>query len=112
MFGSKESKIEKMVQKGKWDKLNKMLRKDDVETRLLIAKQCEKSESPNVNSILALLIRDDNQKVQLAAIKSISVTGKDHEAAQLQWLLSNTPEKETEVIKALHEALPKITGRR
>lgn len=112
MFGSKERKIERMVLKAKWDKLNKMLAKADADTRLLIATECQKATNPGVNSILSLLIRDGDKRVQIAAIKSLGVTGTSHEASQLDWLLSNTPEDQTDVIEAIHESLPKIRGKR
>jgi len=48
----------------------------------------------------------------LAAVKSIAITGRDHEVAQLQWLLSNTPESDTELIEALQDAISKSRGRR
>ncbi len=112
MFGSKERKIEKMVQKAKWDKLNKMLLKADADTRLLIAQECQKAQDPGVNSILSLLIRDGDKRVRIAAIKSMGVTGRNHEVAQLEWVLSNTPADETDVIEAVHEALPKLRNKK
>lgn len=112
MFGSKEKKIEKFILKGQWDKISKKYLNADVETRLLLARQCEKSKDDEVNNILSVLIRDVDERVQIAAIKSMGVTGKDHETAQLQWILSNTPESKKEVIAAAKEALSMVKGRR
>lgn len=112
MFGSKEKGIEKLIRKGKWEALNKKFLNGDAATRLILAKECAKAGDPGVNSVLTTLIRDEDEKVQLAAVKSIGITGKDHEVAQLQWLLSNTPESKSELIAALQDAISKVRGKR
>ena len=73
MFGSKEEKIEKMVLKGKWDDIGNKYLNSDTETRLILAQECAKSNDYNVNSIMSILIRDSDEKVKLAAIKSIGI---------------------------------------
>jgi len=112
MFGSKQSKIEKLVLKGKWDKINKKYLNGDAKTRLLLAQACAKAKDMGVNNILAVLLRDPDEKVQLAAIKSIGITGRDHEAAQLQWIIENTPAEKTEIIDAAKEAFSMVRGRK
>lgn len=112
MFGSKEKKIENLIRKGKWEALSKKFLKADAATRLVLAQECAKAGDPGVNSLLSTLIRDEDEKVQLAAVKSIAITGKDHEVAQLQWVLSNTPESNTELTEALHNAISNCRGRR
>jgi hypothetical protein len=112
MFGSKESKIKKYTKKGKWETINKKFLSSDTETRLILAKVCAKANNPGVNSILTTLMRDPDEKVQLEAVKSIAVTGKDHEVAQLQWLLSNTSEENTELREAIQFAISQARGRR
>jgi hypothetical protein len=112
MFGSKEKKISRLIQKGKWEELNKKFLNSDTETKIMLAQECSKATDPGVNSILTTLIRDSDKRVQLAAVKSIAMTGKDHEVAQLQWLLSNTPEENKELIAAVQEAISKVRGRR
>jgi len=112
MFGNAEKKIEKMIQKGKWEDLTKKFLTADAQTRLILAEQCGKSDDPGVNSVLNKLIRDPDEKVQLAAVKSMGITGKDHEVAQLQWLLSNTSEDKKELISALQDSISKVRGKR
>lgn len=112
MFGSKESKIEKLIKKGKWETLNKKFLSADPQTRLTLAKACATAGDPGVNSILTTLIRDPDEKVQMEAVKSIAITGKDHEVAQLQWLLSNTPEEKTELREAIQYAIANVRGKR
>ena len=112
MFGSKESSIEKLIKKGKWESLNKKYLSSDPQTRLALAKSCAKAGDPGVNSILTTLIRDPDEKVKMEAVKSIAITGKDHEVAQLQWLLSNTPAENTELIEAVQFAISQVRGKR
>jgi len=112
MFGNVERKIEKMVKKGKWEDLIKKCMTADAKTRLIIAEQCAKLNDPGVNTVLNKLLRDPDENVQLAAVKSIGITGKDHEVAQLQWLLSNTSEDKQELISALHDSISKVRGKR
>ncbi len=112
MFGSKEKSIEKLIKKDKWEALTKKYLQSDSETRLILAKACAKAENPGVNSILTTLIRDSDEKVQLEAVRSIAITGKDHEVAQLQWLLSNTPEEKSVLRDAIQDAISKVRGKR
>lgn len=112
MFGSKEQNIEKLVKKGKWETLNKKFLTSDPQTRLILAKTCAKASNPGVNGILTTLIRDPDEKVQLEAVRSIAITGKDHEVAQLQWLLSNTSEEKATLYGAVQEAISKVRGKR
>ena len=108
MFDSKAEKIEKLVLKGKWDDLGNKYLNSDTETRLILAQECSKSTDYNVNNLLSILMRDTDEKVKLAAIKSIGITGKDHECAQLEWLMSNTPEDKKEIITALQDSISKV----
>lgn len=112
MFGNAEKKIEKLIRKGKWEDLSKKFLAANAETRLILAEQCGKSNEPGVNSVLNKLLRDPDERVQLAAVKSIGITGTDHEVAQLQWLLSNTSEDKKELISALHDSISKVRGKR
>lgn len=112
MFGSKEKTIEKMIKKGKWEQLSKKFLTSDTETRLILAQACAKADNPGVNSLLTTLIRDKDEKVQMEAVKSIAITGKDHEVAQLQWLLTNTPADKTVLIDAIQHAIAEVRGKR
>lgn len=112
LFGSKESKIENLIKKGKWETVNKKFLSGDPQTRLTLARACAKAGDPGVNSILTILIRDPDENVQMEAVKSITITGKDHEVAQLQWLLSNTPEEKAELREAIQVAIANVRGKR
>ena len=112
MFDSKEEKIQKMILKGKWDDLSNKYLNSDTETRLILAQECAKSDDYKVNSILSILLRDSDESVKLAAIKSIGVTGKDHECSQLEWVMSNTPDDKTNIIAALQDSITKVRRKR
>lgn len=112
MFGSKAEKIEKMVLKGKWDDIGNKYLNSDTETRLILAQECAKSTDYKVNSILSILLRDSDEKVKLAAIKSIGITGKDHECSQLEWVMSNIPDDKTEILSALQDSIAKCRRKR
>lgn len=112
MFGSKREKIEKMVSKAKWDDISDKYLNSDTETRLILAEECAKAQHYGVNNILSLLLRDSDEKVKMAAITSIGITGKDHESSQLEWLLSNTPDDKKELRAALQASILKVRGKK
>lgn len=112
MFGSKEKKIEKLIKKGKWEIISKKYLNGDNETRLLLAIECGKSSDPGVNSILTTLIRDKDPKIQMETVKSLSKIGRDHEVAQLQWLLSQVPEDNNEFREEIQHAIASCRGKR
>lgn len=112
MFGGKAEKIEKLVAKGKWDDLGDKFLNSDTETRLILAQECAKTTDYNVNSLLSILIRDPDEAVKLAAIKSMGITGRDHECSQLEWVMSNTADNKTEIIAALQDSISKVRRKR
>jgi len=112
MFESKTEKIQKMIQKGKWDNLIENYSNSNFETRFILAQECAKSTDYKVNNLLSFLIRDNDEKVKLAAIKSIGITGTDRETAQLEWLMSITSEDKTEIVDALQDSISKIRRRK
>ncbi|NLM09408.1 MAG: HEAT repeat domain-containing protein [Clostridiaceae bacterium] len=112
MFGSKESKIARLIKKGKWEVLSKKYLNSDTETKILLARECAKANEPGVNSLLSTLTRDSDPKVQLEAVKALTITGRDHEVAQLQWLLTQVPAENKEMVEAIEHAIGSCRGRR
>jgi len=112
LFGSKESKIARLIKKGKWEVLSKKYLNADSDTKIILARECAKANDPGVNSLLSTMLRDKDPKVQLEAVKALAVTGKDHEVAQLQWLLSQVPEDNKELKDAVEHAIGSCRGRR
>ena len=112
MFGSKEKKIEKLVLKRKWDIINKKILYADTESRMILAQKCALSEDLAVNNVLNVLIKDEDEKVQLTAIKSLATTGRQREGAQLQWLMANLPPEKNNVIEAARETFGEIKDKK
>lgn len=112
LFGSKESKIASLIKRGKWEILSKKYLNADSDTKIILARECAKVNDPGVNSLLSTMLRDSDPRVQLEAVKALSVTGKDHEVAQLQWLLSQAPKDNKELIDAIEQAIGNCRGRR
>ena len=109
MFGlgvkmSQEEKMIKLVKKGDWGSLSGYLEKD-TETKVNLSKACANSYSSDCMNILLLLIEEPEKEVKLAAVKSLSAVGTDHETAALQQLLMKTPKENVELRDAITTAV-------
>lgn len=108
MFGHSEDKIDKLVEKRHWDKLqSKYLNGSDAE-RLELAKACGAVDADESCNILVTLLHDNNEDIQMEAVKSLGRIGNDHTTAQLQWLLGQLPETKTELIHEIHQAIANV----
>ena len=107
-MSDKIGKIEHLIQKGHWDKLENKYLKGDTETKLALAKACAGSEADESCNILVTLLRDSEEAVQLEAVHSLGKIGNDHTTGQLQWLLNQLPAEKTELINAIHEAIKNV----
>ena len=112
MFGSKQEKIEKMVKKNDWTKLNKECSRADAKTCVMIAKACAASNEDGSFNLLSILIRDADEQVQREAIRSLGETGNDHATAELQWIMTKIPEGNKETLKVAHDALEQVRQRK
>lgn len=108
MFGDKENEIEKMINGGKWDKIEKKFLYSTDENRLALAKALTVTSADEGYNALVTLIKDTNPQVQLEAIKSLGATGSERAAAQLQWVLAKTPPTNTAMVAALQAAITKV----
>ena len=68
MFGSKEEKMQKYLEKGNWDKIEKLYLYADSDTRLALAQACGKVKTDVSGNVLGILIRDPEEKIQLVEI--------------------------------------------
>lgn len=107
-MADKMAKIEKLIEKGKWDKIEAKYLKGSDEERLDLAKACATSDTDGAFNCLITLLNDKNDTVQLAAINSVGATGNDHATAQLQWLLQRLPPEKKETIDAIHAAIANV----
>ena len=108
MFGHSEDKIEKLVEKKHWDKLQSKYLNGSDDQRLELAKACGGSDADESCNILVTLLHDENEAVQMEAVKSLGKIGNDHTTAQLQWLLSQQKKKKTELIHEIHQAIASV----
>lgn len=110
MFGFMDGSIEKLVQKGKWDKIRKSYLNGDKSTQLELAKACGTSKSDDsVNLLLALLDVDDDD-VQIEALKSITVVANDHAVAPLQHYLTKLKPEQAALKAQFVETIAALRG--
>lgn len=108
MFGSKSDEAEKLVAEKKWDKLQKKYVLGDDASRLAAAEALKNGVADEAYNFLIDLLKDSNQDVQLAAIKSLGVAGTDRAVAQLQWVLTKVPASDTVRIAAIQDSITKV----
>lgn len=111
-MGDKSQEVEKLVSKGKWDKLEKKFLYSNSDNRLALAKALSQSSADEGYNLLVTLIKDEDHDVQLAAVKSLGATGSDRAASQLQWVLAKTPQTQTDTIDALQTAINSVRGKK
>ena len=105
MFGSKEEKMQKYLEKGNWDKIEKLYLYADSDTLLALAQACGKVKTDVSGNVLGILIRDPEEKIQLVAVNNLGKIGSEHHVAELQQLMERTPEEKTELVQAIHKAI-------
>jgi HEAT repeat protein len=110
MFGS-SNHFEHMVEKNQWDKINAKLNNANVQTRLEIAEACSKSSEDESMNILIRLLTDNDESVQLQAVKSLGISGRSSTKTHLHWLTEHLPEGRENVRAAIKEAFMKISSR-
>ena len=108
LLGKEEKKIARLVKRGRWTKLQKMLKKGDSDTRAAITAALGTAKEDDAFNILVLLIKDNDEKVQLQAVKSMGDLGVDRAKVHLQDLGSKLPEEKTELIDAIKKSIAKI----
>ena len=111
MFGNEEKKIARLVKRERWTKIQKMLEKGERATRVRITAALGTSRNDDAFNILVTLLKDNDEKVQLEAIKSMGELGVDRAKVHLQDMGSKLPEEKTEFIEAIKESLAKINER-
>ena len=110
MFGSKEvseEKLEKLVEKGHWEKINY----SDRETQIRLAKACTHSNSDDSINILTVLMEQEDEDVQTEAVRALGEVGKDHEVALIQLLGSKAKPEQTKLKEAVKESLAKLRNK-
>lgn len=107
----KGSDIEKCVKAGKWDKIEKKYLGSSDENRLELAIALGTTSADEGYNALINLIKDENPKVQLEAVKSLGLISGERAVGQLQWLLSKTPATNKELQDAINTSVTQIKAR-
>lgn len=110
-MSDKLEKIEKIIEKKHWAKLEKYETSHDEQIRVELAEACGKSSTDECVNTLITLLHDPAESVQLAAVKSLGLIGNDHATAQLQWLLAQQSADKTELIDAIHHAIANVKNK-
>jgi len=108
MFGSKEDRLRRLIRKNRWGKISKILETADSQTKILFASECGSSKNEKSLNYLIALLRDEDEKVQLEAVKSLGLLGKESAKTHLLDILNNLPKEKTELNNAIRESISKI----
>jgi HEAT repeat protein len=100
-------RISRLIRWNRWEKIKKILEKGDSETRMAIAAELGTTTDDHAYNLLILLLKDDDEKVQLQVIKSLGELGAERAKVHLQNMLSDTKEG-TELYKAILDSISKI----
>lgn len=110
MFGFMDNSVEKLVQKGNWDKLRKNFLNGNKQAQLELAKACAASKTDDsVNLLIALLDVGDDE-VQIEALKSIAKVANDHAVAPLQQYVSRLKPEQTTLKAQFVETISLLRG--
>lgn len=110
MFGFMDSSVEKLVQKGNWDKLRKSFLNGDKQVQLGLAKACAASKSDDSVNLLISLLDVGDDEVQIEALKSISKVANDHAVAPLQQYLTRIKPEQTALKAQFVETISVLRG--
>ena len=114
MFGSKEvseEKLEKLVEKGHWEKIKRSYLYSDRETQIRLAKACTHSNSDDSINILTVLMEQEDEDVQTEAVRALGEVRNDHEVALIQLLGSKAKPEQTKLKEAVKESLAKLRNK-
>jgi HEAT repeat protein len=112
MFGNKGGQMKHMVDKHEWDKMLKKFDSFSTEERVQLAEACGASNDENAVNMLITLVKDKDVNVQLAACKSLAVTGTQGAKTTLMWLLGNLPADKAALKQPILDAVDAIGDRK
>ncbi|HCS73276.1 MAG TPA: hypothetical protein DIW17_05300 [Clostridiales bacterium] len=107
-MGNSEKRIARLVKRGRWTKIQKMLGKSDSATRAAITTELGNTQEEDAFNILVMLLKDNDEKVQLEAVKSLGVLGVERAKVHLQDMISKIPEDKTELNDAIKNSIAQI----
>lgn len=114
-MADKTAKMEKIVAKAKWKKLDKLVKKSvtkaKIEDMIAIANACGTTSADEAYNSLIALVRNDSADVQVAALNALGKSAGDRAVATLNWMMANTAEDKPQVVEAARAALKAIKAR-
>lgn len=111
MFGDPEERMEHLVKRGQWAKIQHKAASKDSKTRAAVAEACGTSSDENAKNILIPLLRDPIRDVRLQAVRSIGLVGDGISKTHLL-MLEQAPDTDEEMKAAIKEAIHQISSRR
>lgn len=112
MFGFMENSLEKLVQKGNWEKIRKNYLNRDKQVQLELAKACVASKSDDSVNVLIALLDVCDDEVQIEALKSIAVVANDHAVAPLQQYQTQIKPEQTALKAQFVETISILRGKK
>lgn len=112
MFGNKEKQVEHLIESRHWDKVDKLLERATPEVRLHAAQACGQVSDVESANLLIRLLKDEDERVQLAAVQSLGAVGGSGSATHLSWLLEHLPAGREQTREAISKALAAVHTRR
>ncbi|MEG0368898.1 MAG: hypothetical protein RR466_03320 [Hungatella sp.] len=105
MFGFTGNSLEKLVQKGNWEKIRKSYLNGDPQTQMDLAKACAASKSDDCVNVLIALLDVGNDEVQIEALKSLALVANNHAVAPLQQYLTRLKPEQSKLKAQFQETL-------
>ena len=113
MFGSSKGAtteaLEKLVQKGKWDKIKKSYLNSDSETKVHLAEACASAVGDDSSNVLMALLDSPEDEVKVAALKS--KVGNDHCVNRIQQMITSVPADKTALRGEIQNTLQALRGK-
>lgn len=104
--------MEQFVKKHLWGKISQKFHNLDAQARLDLATACGNSSDEDAPDVLIELLRDNDEKVLMQAVKSLGMVGTSNAKTHLLALLWKLPDGKDELKNAIKESAAKAGERR
>lgn len=108
MFGNNGNQMEQMVKKHNWDKIEKRLQGSSAQLRLELATACGNSSDASASNFLINLLRDNDENVQIQAVKSLGMIKSENAKTSIRMLFEQLPEGKSTLREAIRESIAMI----
>lgn len=111
LVGVTEEKLEKLVVKGKWEKIKSSYLHSNQEIQVKLARACSKSKVDDCANILIALLEENNEELKIAVLKSMAIMGNSHMIALLQDMDQKLPAGSQKLHEEIQSTLTQIRKR-